>query len=106
WYGKYVASGWFITAFKIAGDGARADTSAVRMSFRTEAPFFPYREPEGAPAGGRRKFVVYFLGDTRVEGKIERSGRWMAGTAVSRDLPPDAAGALAGFLKTSLPAQS
>lgn len=49
WLVPYVGARWTITAFKILQDpqsGQLATTKAVRMSFATERPFFPYREPE------------------------------------------------------------
>jgi uncharacterized protein (TIGR03067 family) len=49
WLVPYVANKWKITAFKITQDpktGGHATTKAVRMSFTTDQPFFPYREPE------------------------------------------------------------
>jgi hypothetical protein len=49
WLKPYVANKWKITAFRISRDpksGGLATTKAVRMSFETDRPFFPYREPE------------------------------------------------------------
>ena len=50
WVKPYIDSGWIITASKYAKDrdGAAIKDIAgatVRMSFKTEKPFFPYREP-------------------------------------------------------------
>lgn len=53
WLKPYVTARWKITAFKIMQDpttGKLATTKAVRTSFTTDRPFFPYREPEGKPA--------------------------------------------------------
>lgn len=85
WLRPYVAQKWKITAFKIAADGpARAiSTSAVRMTFTTERPFYPYREPadqretvpaklQDAPAG--RTLRVFFIGPGRFEGAIGDEG--------------------------------
>jgi hypothetical protein len=81
WSAPYIENQWKITAFKIAqGAGQRkgVQTSAVRMSFKTDRPFFPYREPEekpdlhsssgdhyGAPS---RLLRVFFVGDARAAG--------------------------------------
>jgi uncharacterized protein (TIGR03067 family) len=49
WLAPYVLAKWKITAFKIIQDsktGELATTKPVRMSFSTDRPFFPYREPE------------------------------------------------------------
>ncbi len=78
WAGHYIKKKWKITAFKVskqAKDAATVSTSAVRMSFKTDQPYFPYREPssqvtsETSPS--RRLLRVYFLGTERVEGLLE-----------------------------------
>ena len=80
WYKPYIAKNWIITAFKIDSDGPRVSTAAVRMSFETDQPFFPYREPAREPAGaaasGTRALNVYFVGDSKPEGRIGASGNW------------------------------
>lgn len=82
WLAPYVIKKWKITAFKIAKDsaGKQVSTSAVRMSFQSDRPFFPYREPvERKPAQkSARSLQVLFLGDARMEGAIGESApaRW------------------------------
>jgi hypothetical protein len=63
------------------------------MSFKTDRPFYPYREPsdqrESMPAGlataglpvGRR-LRVFFVGDSRVDGVIGEGGPAWPGTTV------------------------
>jgi hypothetical protein len=48
WADHYIKMKWKITAFKIDREGASKDvgTKAVRMTFKTDRPFFPYREPQ------------------------------------------------------------
>jgi hypothetical protein len=87
WYKPYIDKGWIITAFKIAQDAGatRLDSSAVRMSFKTEAPFFPYKEPAsaGGGQGGGRLLQVFFLGDARPEGKVGADAAWPGRTVWS-----------------------
>lgn len=48
WLAPYVEKGWVVTAFRVepAGAGpAGFAMKAVRMSFKTDVPFFPYSEP-------------------------------------------------------------
>ena len=48
WLKPYIEQGWIITAFKISKSQptvATVGSTAVRMSFHTDRPFFPYREP-------------------------------------------------------------
>ncbi len=79
WLEPYVKKHWKITAFKLARSGAQGSfgTRALRMSFTTPAPFFPYREPptEGTPPGGPPRLLrVAFVSTERVEGKLEVGG--------------------------------
>jgi hypothetical protein len=78
WLEPYIKAGWIITAFQIAKsdqDDDRLSTQAVRMSFQTDRPFFPYREPadlrgeEGK--GGRRLLRIFFIAEARMEGKLD-----------------------------------
>jgi hypothetical protein len=128
WLKAYVRQGWVITAFKIAGDAKPAKDApanakpysvsgpTVRMSFHTERPFFPYREPadQGAAATGLpprpRLLRVYFLADARFAGTLGDGSRPWPGETVwanriepaqfeaaarSAHLPPEAISTLA-----------
>ncbi len=49
WLEPYVQRRWIVTAFRIdprANRGRGFATRALRMSFNTDAPFFPYSEPQ------------------------------------------------------------
>lgn len=81
WFQAYTATGWFLTAFKIAADdgqtpaGAKTvNNSAVRISFQTDTPFYPYREPADArgetAAQTSRTLRLFVLSDSRVSGTI------------------------------------
>ena len=109
WLQWYADNGWVITAFKIAKkpDAARTNavsTSSVRLSFKTDKPFYPYREPDDAkPAGPAppRLLRVYFASDGRYDGSLGAAGLWPAATVWSGDL----AGKAETLLKTlKLPA--
>jgi hypothetical protein len=85
WLAPYVAGRWKITAFKIAKDASFREigTSAVRMSFVTDRPFFPYREPadqrEAKEAqAGDRLLRVFFLGSSRMDAALgdKASSAW------------------------------
>jgi hypothetical protein len=77
WAGIYIKMGWKLTAFKIAksaDDKPAVSTSAVKMTFQTDRPFYPYREPlkptATNSAATTRVLRVYFLGDKIVDGHI------------------------------------
>jgi hypothetical protein len=88
WAAHYIEKRWIITAFKIAAvqDAHQLDASAVRMSFQTEQPFFPYREPAQASVTGSRALRVYFLSTGRVDGTIGAAGAWPGRTMQSFEL--------------------
>ncbi|HZZ77020.1 MAG TPA: DUF2330 domain-containing protein [Gemmataceae bacterium] len=92
WLTPYVASKWKISAFKISQDpktGTLARTKAVRMTFQTDRPFFPYREPEKQKAKPTDKdkadgdfppprlLRVLFVSDGRFDGMLG-TGVWHA----------------------------
>lgn len=102
WLQPYVEAGHVITAFKIAGGGTRrVGTSPVRMSFATERPFFPYREPadQRRPQrpGLERRLLVHLVAPQRLQGRIGERLPWKATVLYASprsDLPTLLAGAL------------
>jgi Uncharacterized protein conserved in bacteria (DUF2330) len=79
WLDAYVRQRWKITAFKVDPlQGPSARTSAVKMTFATERPFFPYREPASQRQSYDtvRSLRVWFLGPERVSGTVGASGHW------------------------------
>ncbi|HET6880780.1 MAG TPA: DUF2330 domain-containing protein [Pirellulales bacterium] len=82
WLKPYVERSWIVTAFKFAKDqpsDASVHTLAVRMTFNTEAPFHPYREPptDGQSQQGQRNsrlLRVYFIGTEPVRGRLGETG--------------------------------
>jgi hypothetical protein len=79
WFKPYIERNWKITAFKIDQEATRGRDKAVRMSFQTDRPFFPYREPASQrkqDSGKSRLLRVYVLGDARFEGRIGAADAW------------------------------
>lgn len=108
WIAQYARDKWVITAFKIAGEpptggatgpapgttgrgdsgapkGTALKASAVRMSFKTDRPFFPYREPadqrDARAQEVKRLLRVYVAAKQRMAGKIGNATAW-PGTTV------------------------
>lgn len=104
WVKPYVDKGWVITAFKIARDkdastGLAVGSAAVRMSFKTDAPFFPYSEPDDLKdAKTRRLLRVFFLGDRKMLG-VRGDADWETKIAWAGKLAAEGAKALAPLLK-------
>lgn len=100
WLERYVQNEWCVTAFKIATDAKQpavpgryhVEAKPVRMSFKAERPFYPYREPEAeAPAGGPapRELRVFLAAQARFEGKLGDGAKaWPGQTVWSGPLVP------------------
>lgn len=86
WAKPYVEAGWKFTALKIAKskDSPRQKdvvASALRMTFKTERPLFPYREPDPERAATtlgtqHRVLRIYFLADARYRGEFTSEKGW------------------------------
>jgi hypothetical protein len=75
WAKPYVEGGWKITALKVAkpkeGEENKSVTAAaLRLSFKTVRPLFPYREPD--PTGPAKTFIA----DSRYQGELTREDAW------------------------------
>lgn len=87
WLEWYVKNGWYLTAFQFKKENATENslaTKAVRMTFQTEKPFYPYREPADQREGKAlksRSLRVFYVGSQRVAGKLGEA-EWTAGRAV------------------------
>lgn len=81
WLEAYIAQRWIISAFKIdKAQSIEARTATVRMSFVTERPYFPYREPasQRGELSASRMLSIWFVGPERVKGNVGADGRWPA----------------------------
>ncbi len=83
WFRWYTDHNWIITAFKLTKDGSRGQQlmgRTVRMTFKADKPFYPYREPADMrpenPGFGNRLLKVFFLSESRYEGTLGESGTW------------------------------
>jgi hypothetical protein len=112
WIEPYVVQKWKVTAFKYASGASKPDaaapnvdlsTKAVRMSFSTEKPLFPYRVPEDnfAKPGEASILRVYYVGDRRVVGKLASGDAWPAVLKYSNAVED-----MAGLLHQAVPAES
>lgn len=83
WLAAYVANKWIITAFKIVDKSGshQPASSAVRMTFKTERPFYPYREPSDQPKTTYplRTLRVFLVTSQRQQGGIGAEARPWAG---------------------------
>ncbi len=95
WAEPYVQAGWKITALKVAkgedGEVNSVSASALRMTFKTDRPLFPYREPDSsnsAQALGayKRLLRIYFLAEARYRGDLTKEVPWTGTVAWANKL--------------------
>jgi hypothetical protein len=99
WAKPYVEQKWKITALKVAkkkddAKGKDVTASALRMSFKTDRPLFPYREPDSTQSAAslgadRRLLRIYFLGDARYQGEMTKERPWTGNVAWAGKLSPE-----------------
>lgn len=86
WAKPYVDAKWKITALKVAKsadarDSEKVTASALRITFKTDQPLFPYREPNPEKAAAaldahHRLLRIYFLADAKYQGKMDGDPGW------------------------------
>jgi len=98
WAKPYVEGGWKITALKVTKDAgaresAKVSASSLRLSFHSERPLFPYREPDSGKAASAlgandRLLRIYFLSDARYDGELTKEAAWTGAAAWAGKLSP------------------
>ncbi|MGE0605963.1 MAG: DUF2330 domain-containing protein [Pirellulales bacterium] len=86
WAKPYVEQNWKFTALKVAKDESQAENrqvaaAALRISFQTDRPLFPYREPDSSQSAetlgaSSRLLRIYFLGEARYDGELTPARPW------------------------------
>jgi hypothetical protein len=109
WAKPYVEKGWKITALRVAKDkSGKADQTvaagALRLSFKTDVPLFPYREPDPATAAAalgahNRLLRIYFIADARYQGELTRDQPWTGKVTWAGKLADEDRKKLLGMLK-------
>ena len=97
WVHPYIEQGWKITALKVAKEEGQQQekqlgAAALRLSFKTDRPLFPYREPDPEKAAAalhanRRLLRIFFVGDKRFQGELTKESPWTGSVAWSDKLP-------------------
>src|SRR5262249_47360931 len=90
----YVDQGWKITALKVAKDtktGNDVSAAALRLTFKTDRPLFPYREPDTKSAAEllsaqKRLLRIYLLADSRYRGELTKDTPWTGKVAWANKL--------------------
>jgi hypothetical protein len=115
WLATYVAKKWMITAFRytrpeLASNAPMAvdhlAAGAVRLSFQTDAPVYPYLEPDDTADVPGRELHLFVASGHRMEGALadDADKPWTASTLFAA--PVDGAAILASSLPgVDLPAR-
>jgi hypothetical protein len=109
WARPYVEQGWMITALKVAKNKSEPEqkgvaASALRLSFKTDRPLFPYREPDTRSAaealGAKHRLLrIYFIADARFRGELTKDVAWTGSVAWANPLGAEDRKKLIGLLK-------
>lgn len=109
WAAPYIKNGWMLTALRVAKrTDSKADVNvnaaALRITFQTERPLFPYSEPDSRKAAAKvgatsRLLRLYFISNERYDGALEGGDTWTGKAVWSNKLTPLQMNNLAGLLK-------
>lgn len=80
WLKPYVRKNWYITAFRFKGNGSSADLKPVCMTFHSEMPFYPYREPTSKSATQGGRMLRVFLMANEGQEAVTNGQPWVAKT--------------------------
>ncbi len=87
WLGRYTTGDWHLTAFRYdAGTQERVGSRAIRLSFASERPFYPYAEPTDQRAQPHRRLRLTVVAPVRMEGRLG-DNPWAARTGFAAQRP-------------------
>ena len=76
WSQRYVEKGWYLTAFKMSKNrnqkSQTLQSKLVQLKFKTERPFFPYREPKATASKHSRSLRIFMISAQPPEPTIGR----------------------------------
>ena len=108
WAKYYVEKRWYFTAFKFLKNNKSKSLkfAAVKMSFPTETPVYPYKEPTAVDdkRGDRRSLKLILLASARMEGvQTDTNKLWAGQTEYAKPVGLLEARPWFGLLKLELP---
>jgi hypothetical protein len=94
WAAPYLGGDWHFTVLKLSKDHAATKeikASSLRITFKTDRPLFPYREPDSSVAKSKldvpsRLLRIYFIAEARYKGEIEGGKKWSGKAVWARDI--------------------
>ena len=120
WLDGYTTKQWVFTALKYKAKqkslykpdrDSTTRTNAIRISFKTDRPHYPYKMPKDTwPEGHNRPLKLYFVAANEIDAKyVDTSDHWEAKKEWSGPLPESKRIALAvdiGLKESDLPANA
>ena len=98
WLDYYNRKNWVFAALKYAAKkGRETRTRAIRISFKTDKPHYPYKMPSDAfKPGWTRPLKLYVISDTPIQAEFMDGGsQWQGELQWSGPLPKEKVGTLA-----------
>ena len=99
WAKPYIDESWKITALKVAKNKDERQqkgvaATALRLSFHSDRPLFPYREPDSKSAvetlgANSRLLRISFIADARYDGEVAKDAPWTGHVAWTNKMAPD-----------------
>lgn len=78
WFQHYTKQNWMFVAFKYSGKNGAIDTKAVRVSFKTDKPHYPYKMPSDTfGATEARPLRLFVVSQTPVKGAYTSGKEWV-----------------------------
>ena len=105
WSRPYVEKGWMITAFKYSEVAQDIELTAVRLSFKTESPVFPYRVPVDQIEEDKKSqslLRAFVIGPGRATGSFDNkqsNAPWLQGVVQYAKPLTDSQGLLENVLR-------
>lgn len=95
WLEPYLAAKWKVTAFKYSAEPGEVNAEAVRLSFPTQRPLFPFRVPRDLRSQAST-LRVFYVGPGRAQANFAEGdgSAWKAETKWAGALSASLAGAL------------
>lgn len=112
WCGYYAKQKWVFTAFRYSGSVlGSVKAQAVRLSFKTNRPRYPYKMPSDTTATDRaRPMSLYFVGPSEVYGRLSGTEtNWTTAAPWTQEFSGEIVrevGEMVGLKPTSFPDQA
>jgi hypothetical protein len=102
WLDHYAERGWILTAFKYDGPKSKEPTNAVRVSFKSEFPHYPYKMPTDtwSSPSHHRQLDLFVVSQTAMKGFYNNAKPWETAANWSNKLNEYNRTRLAEFLGT------